>query len=40
MVDTEDLEVTFHVIGTSIREDSALADQQAMIKPLSILSLR
>jgi uncharacterized protein YbjQ (UPF0145 family) len=40
MYDTEDLEVTFHVIGTAIREDSALADQQAMIKPLNILSLR
>src|ERR1700722_17415455 len=40
MYDSEDLEVTFHVIGTAIREDSSLADQQAMIKPLSILSLR
>jgi len=40
MYDCEDLEVTFHVMGTAIREDSTLADRQAMTPPLSILSLR
>jgi len=40
MYDCEDLEVTFHVMGTAIREDSALAERQAMTTPLSILSLR
>jgi uncharacterized protein YbjQ (UPF0145 family) len=40
MYDCEDLEVTFHVMGTAIREDSTLADRQAMTTPLSILSLR
>jgi uncharacterized protein YbjQ (UPF0145 family) len=38
--ESEDLEVTFHVMGTAIREDSTLAERQAMIKPMSILSLR
>ena len=40
MYDCEDLEVTFHVMGTAVREDSTLADRQAMTAPLSILSLR
>ncbi|MDQ2759655.1 MAG: heavy metal-binding domain-containing protein [Actinomycetota bacterium] len=40
MIDCEDLEVTFHVMGTAIREDPALAGRQAMTKPTSILSLR
>ena len=40
MYDCEDLEVTFHVMGTAVREDSTLADRQAMTTPLSILSLR
>jgi len=40
MYDCEDLEVTFHVMGTAVREDSTLADRQAMTPPLSILSLR
>jgi uncharacterized protein YbjQ (UPF0145 family) len=40
MYDCEDLEVTFHVMGTAIREDSALAERHAMTKPISILSLR
>lgn len=40
MIDCEDLEVTFHVIGTAIREDPALADRQATTKPISVLSLR
>jgi uncharacterized protein YbjQ (UPF0145 family) len=40
MVDCEDLEVTFHVIGTAIREDPALAEQHAAAKPITVLSLR
>jgi uncharacterized protein YbjQ (UPF0145 family) len=40
MYESEDLEVTFHVMGTAVREDSALADSQAKAKPLSVISLR
>jgi uncharacterized protein YbjQ (UPF0145 family) len=39
MVDSEDLEVTFHVMGTAIREDRSLADSHAVAKPFTILSL-
>lgn len=39
MVDCEDLEVTFHVMGTAIREDPSLADSHAAHKPITILSL-
>jgi uncharacterized protein YbjQ (UPF0145 family) len=39
MVDCEDLEVTFHVMGTAIREDATLADRHAAHKPKTILSL-
>ncbi|HWF71977.1 MAG TPA: heavy metal-binding domain-containing protein [Solirubrobacteraceae bacterium] len=39
MIDSEDLEVTFHVMGTAIREDPALADSHAAHKPLTVLSL-
>jgi uncharacterized protein YbjQ (UPF0145 family) len=40
MVDCEDLEVTFHVMGTAIREDPGLADAHPRAKPISVLSLR
>jgi uncharacterized protein YbjQ (UPF0145 family) len=40
MYESEDLEVTFHVMGTAVREDPALADQHASAKPLSVISLR
>jgi uncharacterized protein YbjQ (UPF0145 family) len=40
MYETRDLEVTFHVMGTVIREDPALASQPAPSPPLQILSLR
>jgi uncharacterized protein YbjQ (UPF0145 family) len=40
MYDTRDLEVTFHVMGTAIREDSGLAANHTANTPLSILSLR
>jgi uncharacterized protein YbjQ (UPF0145 family) len=40
MYDCQDLEVTFHVIGTVIREEPALASQLAASPPTSILSLR
>jgi len=44
MIDCEDLEVTFHVMGTAIREDaglqSALAVSNAKTKPITVLSLR
>jgi uncharacterized protein YbjQ (UPF0145 family) len=40
MYDSEDLEVTFHVMGTAVREDSTLADSHASAKPLSVISLR
>jgi len=39
MVDCEDLEVTFHVMGTAIREEPALADHSAKSKPITVLSL-
>lgn len=38
--ETRDLEVTFHVMGTVIREDPALASQPAQPPPVQILSLR
>jgi uncharacterized protein YbjQ (UPF0145 family) len=37
--ESEDLEVTFHVMGTAVREDPALADSHAKAKPLSVISL-
>jgi uncharacterized protein YbjQ (UPF0145 family) len=40
MFETKDLEVTFHVMGTVIREDPSLASQPAQPPPVSILSLR
>jgi uncharacterized protein YbjQ (UPF0145 family) len=40
MYESEDLEVTFHVMGTAVREDPALADSHAQAKPLGIISLR
>jgi uncharacterized protein YbjQ (UPF0145 family) len=40
MFETKDLEVTFHVMGTVIREEPALASQPAQPSPLQILSLR
>jgi uncharacterized protein YbjQ (UPF0145 family) len=40
MYDSKDLEVTFHVMGTVIREDPALALQTAGNTPLTVLSLR
>jgi uncharacterized protein YbjQ (UPF0145 family) len=40
MIDCEDLEVTFHVMGTAVREDAALAKDQAITTPLSVISLR
>jgi uncharacterized protein YbjQ (UPF0145 family) len=42
MIDCEDLEVTFHVMGTAIREDAALAKSHAAAKavnPITVLSL-
>jgi uncharacterized protein YbjQ (UPF0145 family) len=39
MYDSRDLEVTFHVMGTVIREDPALASQPTPSTPLSVLSL-
>jgi uncharacterized protein YbjQ (UPF0145 family) len=39
MVDCEDLEVTFHVMGTAIREDPELSKQHAARKPITVLSL-
>jgi len=39
MVDCEDLEVTFHVMGTAIREEPALADHSAKTSPITVLSL-
>jgi uncharacterized protein YbjQ (UPF0145 family) len=40
MVDCEDLEVTFHVMGTAIREDPALAEAHASApKPITVVSL-
>jgi uncharacterized protein YbjQ (UPF0145 family) len=40
MYETKDLEVTFHVMGTVIREEPALASQPAQPPPVQILSLR
>jgi uncharacterized protein YbjQ (UPF0145 family) len=39
MYESKDLEVTFHVIGTIVREDSALASAPAQSPPMPILSL-
>jgi len=39
MFDAKDLEVTFHVMGTVIREDAELASQPPQQPPLKILSL-
>ncbi len=39
LVESKDLEVTFHVIGTVIREDPAIASSPAPGEPLKILSL-
>ncbi|MGI8428727.1 MAG: heavy metal-binding domain-containing protein [Solirubrobacteraceae bacterium] len=36
----EDLEVTFHVMGTAIREDPALATSHTQAEPLTVLPLR
>jgi uncharacterized protein YbjQ (UPF0145 family) len=40
MYESHDLEVTFHVMGTVIREDPALASGSAGAPPLKVLSLR
>jgi uncharacterized protein YbjQ (UPF0145 family) len=40
MYESEDLEVTFHVIGTAVREDPSVAVRRAAGTPLSVLSLR
>ena len=40
MYESHDLEVTFHVMGTVIREDPALASQPTQPPPVQILSLR
>jgi uncharacterized protein YbjQ (UPF0145 family) len=40
MYESKDLEVTFHVIGTVIREDPSLASEEAQPPPLKIMSLR
>jgi uncharacterized protein YbjQ (UPF0145 family) len=40
MYESRDLEVTFHVMGTVIREDPALASRPALPPPLKVLSLR
>jgi uncharacterized protein YbjQ (UPF0145 family) len=40
MFETKDLEVTFHVMGTVIREDPSLACRPAQPPPVPILSLR
>ena len=40
LYESHDLEVTFHVMGTVVREDAALASQPAAAPPLQILSLR
>ncbi len=39
MYESHDLEVTFHVMGTVIREDPALAADSAAAPPLKVLSL-
>jgi len=40
MYESRDLEVTFHVMGTVIREDPSLTSQAAQRPPLQIVSLR
>jgi uncharacterized protein YbjQ (UPF0145 family) len=40
MYESEDLEVTFHVMGTAVREDPSLAGRTTKTTPLSIISLR
>lgn len=40
MYESHDLEVTFHVMGTVVREDATVASQPAPPAPLQILSLR
>jgi len=40
MYESRDLEVTFHVMGTVIREDPTLASGPAVPPPLKVLSLR
>ena len=40
MYESKDLQVTFHVIGTVIREDPALVSSAPMPAPLKVLSLR
>ncbi len=40
MYECEDLEVTFHVMGTAIREDPTLASSHQPAEPLTVLSLR
>jgi uncharacterized protein YbjQ (UPF0145 family) len=40
MYDTRDLEITFHVMGTVIREDPALVSEPPQPAPLQVLSLK
>jgi uncharacterized protein YbjQ (UPF0145 family) len=40
MYESKDLEVTFHAMGTVVREDPALASEPSQPPPLTILSLR
>jgi uncharacterized protein YbjQ (UPF0145 family) len=40
MYESKDLEVTFHVMGTVVRDDPTLASQPTQYAPLTILSLR
>jgi hypothetical protein len=40
MYESRDLEVTFHVMGTVIRDDPTLASRSALPPPLKVLSLR
>jgi uncharacterized protein YbjQ (UPF0145 family) len=40
MYESKDLEVTFHVMGTVVRDDPTLASQPTQSAPLTILSLR
>ena len=39
MYESKDLEVTFHVMGTVVREDATIASQPVPRPPLQILSL-
>jgi hypothetical protein len=39
MYESHDLEVTFHVMGTVVREDATIASQPVPRPPLQILSL-